>query len=362
MAGHETNQGNPGVSKVDVRESAHGAGSLLLEASLTDPSSPSSAGTASLVANAEKRHSPAADRFFRLLAGGNAVLVLIVLVGIIGSLIIGSVPIFAHEGLTFYTSSIWNPVTEHFGAVTPIVDTLLSSVLALLIGVPMSFGIALFLTEVAPKWLAGPVGTAVELLAAIPSIIYGMWGMFIFAPLYGTYGEGFLKSIFGGVPVLGKLFSGPTTGIDLSTAGFILALMIVPFISSMMRDVFKTVPAVLKESAYGLGCTRWEVVRNIVLPYTRTGVVGAVMLGLGRALGETMAVTFIIGGSFKLPVSLFSPGATISSTIANGYAEADTPVFTSALTALGLTLFIITFVVLTAARLMLMQAERRTSH
>lgn len=304
----------------------------------------------------------AADPLFRMIAKANALVVLIVLVGIIASLVIGSLPVFEAEGFGFYATSTWNPVTEVFGAVTPIVDTILSSILALIIGVPMSFGIAVYLTEVAPQWLARPVGMAIELLAAIPSIIYGMWGLFVFAPLYAKYVESSLKAGLRDIPVIGQLFSGPTTGVDLSTAGLVLALMIVPFISSMMRDVFKTVPAVLKESAYGLGCTRWEVVRNVVVPYTRTGVVGAIMLGLGRALGETMAVTFIIGGSFRLPTSLFSPGSTISATIANGYAEAVTVLHTSALTALGLTLFFITFVVLAAARLMLMRAAKQAAH
>jgi len=333
------------------------------DSTLSSGSSPSLDGVVeSLVDTQNASRFGGADLLFRLLAKGNALVVLVVLVGIIASLVIGSLPIFEAEGFGFYATSTWNPVTEVFGAVTPIVDTILSSILALVIGVPMSFGIAVYLTEVAPQWLARPVATAIELLAAIPSIIYGMWGLFVFAPLYAAYIEAPLKALFHDVPGVSQLFSGPTTGVDLSTAGFVLALMIVPFISSMMRDVFQTVPAVLKESAYGLGCTRWEVVRNVVLPYTRTGVVGAIMLGLGRALGETMAVTFIIGGSFRLPTSLFSPGSTISATIANGYAEAVTVLHTSALTALGLTLFFITLLVLTAARLLLMQADKRSAH
>ncbi len=328
----------------------------------TPPALASLVGSDSLVKEGAAARWFSPDALFRGIAKVNALVVLLVLVGIIASLTIGSIPILRHEGFGFFATSTWNPVTEVYGAITPIVDTILSSILALIIGVPLSFGVAVFLTEVAPQWLARPVGTAIELLAAIPSIIYGMWGLFVFAPLYAKYVEAPAKAALKGVPVVGSLFSGPTTGVDLSTAGLVLALMIVPFISSMMRDVFKTVPAVLKESAYGLGCTRWEVVMNVIIPYTRTGVVGAIMLGLGRALGETMAVTFIIGGSFRLPTSLFSPGTTISATIANGYAEAVTEFHTSALTALGLTLFFITFLVLTAARLMLMRANQPSTH
>ncbi|MGO4467342.1 phosphate ABC transporter permease subunit PstC, partial [Pseudoduganella sp. RAF53_2] len=224
---------------------------------------------------------------------------------------------------------------------------------------PVSFGIALFLTEICPVWLRRPLGTAVELLAGVPSIIYGMWGLFVFAPMFGTYVQPLLKATLGQLPWIGVLFSGPTMGIGMVTAGLILAVMIIPFISSVMRDVFEIVPAVLKESAYGLGCTRWEVVRKIVLPYTKTGVVGGVMLGLGRALGETMAVTFVIGNANELSGSLFAPGNSIASTLANEFAEASTPLHVSSLYALALFLFVITFIVLSAAKLMLMGMSRK---
>jgi len=229
----------------------------------------------------------------------------------------------------------------------------------LLIAFPISFGIALFLTEICPVWLRRPMGTAVELLAGVPSIIYGMWGLFVFAPLFGDYVQPLLKHTLGKLPIIGQLFSGPTMGIGILTAGLILAVMIIPFISSVMRDVFEIVPAVLKESAYGLGCTRWEVVRKVVLPYTKTGVVGGVMLGLGRALGETMAVTFVIGNANSLSWSLFSAGNSIASTLANEFAEAETPLHVSSLYALALILFVITFIVLSAAKLMLAGMSRK---
>jgi phosphate transport system permease protein len=232
-------------------------------------------------------------------------------------------------------------------------------VIALLIAFPISFGIALFLTEICPAQLKRPLGTAVELLAGVPSIIYGMWGLFIFAPMFGDYIQPFLKATLGKLPVIGQLFTGPTMGIGILTAGLILAVMIIPFIASVMRDVFEVVPAVLKESAYGLGCTKWEVMRKIVLPYTKTGVVGGVMLGLGRALGETMAVTFVIGNAQKLSWSLFAPGNSIASTLANEFAEAESTLHVSSLFALGLILFVITFIVLSAAKLMLMGLSRK---
>lgn len=314
------------------------------------------------VETSRSRSSVFGDRVFAWSTKGNAILVLVVLAAIMISLLIGSMPILRHEGVAFFVNAVWNPVTGHFGALVPVVDTLITAAIAMLLGIPVSFGIALFLNEVAPRWMAVPVGTAIEMLAAIPSIIFGMWGLFVFAPLYGSTVEEFLKSVFGDIPVIGALFQGPSMGIGISTAGIILAIMIVPFVASMMRDVFRSVPTVLKESAYGLGCTRWEVIRHVVLPFSRTGVVGAVMLGLGRALGETMAVTFVIGNSHQFTKSLFMPGATISSAIANEFVEADTPLHSSALVALGLTLFIITFVVLAFARYLLLRADRRAAH
>ena len=285
--------------------------------------------------------------------------VLLVLIGIIVSLIIGAIPAFREFGVGFITRVEWDPVNDQYGALIAITGTLVTSVIALLIAFPISFGIALFLTEICPVWLRRPMGTAVELLAGVPSIIYGMWGLFVFAPLFGDYVQPLLKSTLGALPVIGKLFSGPTMGIGMLTAGLILAVMIIPFISSVMRDVFEIVPAVLKESAYGLGCTKWEVVRKIVLPYTKTGVVGGVMLGLGRALGETMAVTFVIGNANTLSWSLFSAGNSISSTLANEFAEAANPLHVSSLFALALILFAITFIVLSAAKLMLAGMSRK---
>jgi phosphate transport system permease protein len=288
-----------------------------------------------------------------------ALSVLFVLVGIIASLFIGAVPALKEFGPAFITTVEWDPVNDQYGAAIAIVGTLVTSGIALLIAFPVSFGIALFLTEICPVWLRRPLGTAVELLAGVPSIIYGMWGLFVFAPLFGDYVQPLLKHSLGQLPWIGVLFQGPTMGIGILTAGLILAVMIIPFISSVMRDVFEIVPAVLKESAYGLGCTRWEVVRKIVLPYTKTGVVGGVMLGLGRALGETMAVTFVIGNANKLSASVFAPGNSIASTLANEFAEASSPLHVSSLYTLALILFVITFIVLSAAKLMLMGMSRK---
>jgi phosphate transport system permease protein len=285
--------------------------------------------------------------------------VLIVLVGIIISLIIGAAPAFQAFGPSFITTVEWDPVNDQYGALIAIVGTLSTSIIALIIAFPISFGIALFLTEICPVWLKRPLGTAVELLAGVPSIIYGMWGLFVFAPLFAETVQPFLKHTLGQLPVIGALFSGPTIGIGILTAGLVLAVMIIPFISSVMRDVFEIVPAVLKESAYGLGCTRWEVVRKIVLPYTKTGVVGGVMLGLGRALGETMAVTFVIGNANKLSWSLFAAGNSISSTLANEFGEAEKVLHVSSLYALALILFAITFIVLSAAKIMLAGMSRK---
>ncbi len=299
------------------------------------------------------------DWFFHKITMVFALTVLFVLVGIIISLINGALPALKEFGPAFVTTVEWDPVNDQFGAAIAIVGTLASAGIALLIAFPVSFGIALFLTEVCPVWLRRPLGTAIELLAGVPSIIYGMWGLFVFAPMFSEYVQPLLKSTLGALPWIGALFKGPTMGIGILTAGLILAVMIIPFIASVMRDVFEIVPAVLKESAYGLGCTRWEVVRKVVLPYTKTGVVGGVMLGLGRALGETMAVTFVIGNAAKLPTSLFSPGSSIASTLANEFAEASSKLHVSSLFALGLLLFIITFIVLSGAKLMLMGLSRK---
>jgi len=299
------------------------------------------------------------DWFFHKITMVFALTVLFVLVGIIISLINGALPALKEFGPGFVTAVEWDPVNDQFGAAIAIVGTLASAGIALLIAFPVSFGIALFLTEVCPVWLRRPLGTAIELLAGVPSIIYGMWGLFVFAPMFSEYVQPLLKSTLGALPWIGALFKGPTMGIGILTAGLILAVMIIPFIASVMRDVFEIVPAVLKESAYGLGCTRWEVVRKVVLPYTKTGVVGGVMLGLGRALGETMAVTFVIGNAAKLPTSLFSPGSSIASTLANEFAEASSKLHVSSLFALGLLLFIITFIVLSGAKLMLMGLSRK---
>jgi phosphate transport system permease protein len=288
-----------------------------------------------------------------------AAFVLVVLIGIIVSLAMGAAPAFREFGLGFITTNEWDPVNDKFGALIAITGTLVTSLIALAVAFPISFGIALFLTEICPGWLRRPLGTAVELLAGIPSIIYGMWGLFVFAPIFGDYVQPLLKKTLGVLPVIGPMFQGPTMGLGILTAGLILAVMIIPFISSVMRDVFEIVPSVLKESAYGLGCTRWEVVRKIVLPYTRTGVVGGVMLGLGRALGETMAVTFVIGNANELSWSLFAAGNSISSTLANEFAEASSPLHVSSLMALGLILFAITFIVLSAAKLMLAGMARK---
>ncbi|HUC60408.1 MAG TPA: phosphate ABC transporter permease subunit PstC [Alphaproteobacteria bacterium] len=295
------------------------------------------------------------DRLFYLTTLSFAILVLLILAGIMVSLAHGSWPAFHKLGFAFFYSSTWNPVTEVFGALPPIYGTLVTSIIAILIGVPISLGIVIVLTELAPDWLKRPISTAVELLAAIPSIIYGMWGLFVFVPFFKAYIQPGLGEILSPIPIVGALFSGPPFGVGILTAGIILAVMILPFISAVMRDVFETVPPMLRESAYGLGATTWEVVWNVILPYTRTSVVGAVMLGLGRALGETMAVTFVIGNSHDISASLFLPGATISSTIANEFTEAVGDVYSSSLIALGLTLFFITFVVLVIAKLMLKQ-------
>jgi phosphate transport system permease protein len=297
------------------------------------------------------------DVFFRRLTQSAAIIVLLILGGVIGSLIKGSIPAFQAFGLGFFTTQIWNPVTEKFGALAPIYGTVVTSVIAMAIAVPLGIGIAIFLTELCPPALRRPIGTAIELLAGIPSIIYGIWGLFVFAPFLQVYLQPFLIEIFSNVPVFNFLFAGPPYGIGILTASLILAIMVVPFVASTSRDVFDTVPPMLKESAYGIGCTTWEVVRNVVIPYARVGVLGGVMLGLGRALGETMAVTFVIGNAHKISASLLAPGTTISASIANEFTEAVDDLYTSSLIALGLILFMITFVVLAIARIMLMRLE-----
>ena len=284
-----------------------------------------------------------------------AALVFILIASILISLIIGAYPALEKFGLGFITSTEWNPVTENFGALVSIFGTLVTSTIAILLAIPLSFGIAVFITELSPPWLKRPVGTAIELLAAIPSIIYGMWGLFIFAPWFADNIQPWVSDNLGEIPLIGGLFQGPPMGIGMFTAGLILAIMIMPFITAMMRDVFEIVPSVLKESAYGLGATTWEVIWNVVLPYTRVGVVGSIMLGLGRALGETMAVTFVIGNAHNINASLFMPGTTISSTLANEFTEAVGDIYTSSLISLGLILFIITMIVLAAAKLLLLK-------
>jgi phosphate transport system permease protein len=299
------------------------------------------------------------DTAFRNLTRAAAMAVLVILGGIIISLVYGSLPALRTFGFSFLYVETWNPVTEKFGAIAPIYGTILTSFIAMLIAVPVGLFIALFLTELCPMWLRRPIGIAIELLAGIPSIIYGIWGLFVFAPFLQQYVQPFLISVFGHVPVLSTLFAGPPYGIGILTAGLILAIMVLPFITSISRDVFEAVPPVLKEAAYGLGCTTWEVARYVVLPFTRVGVIGGVMLGLGRALGETMAVTFVIGNAHRISGSILAPGTTISATIANEFTEAVGDLYTSSLIALGLILFVITFIVLAFARLMLMRLNAR---
>ncbi len=297
------------------------------------------------------------DTIFRLVTHGAALLVLGLLGAVVLSLIGGAMPALRTFGLAFFTVDDWNPVADTFGSIAPIYGTLVTSIIAMLIAVPIGFGIAIFLTELCPPVLRRPVGIAVELLAGIPSIIYGIWGLFVLAPWLQTTVQPALIYVFSGVPILSSLFAGPPFGIGVLTAAIILSIMVLPFITAVSRDVFETVPPMLKESAYGLGCTRWEVVWNIVIPFTRVGVIGGVMLALGRALGETMAVTFVVGNAQRLSVSILQPGTTISATIANEFAEATGGLYQSALIALGLLLFVLTFVVLALARLLLARLD-----
>ncbi|MCW7540790.1 phosphate ABC transporter permease PstC [Aquabacterium sp. A7-Y] len=307
-----------------------------------------------------RRGSPWADTFFSFLAHGAALLTLALLAGIIGSLMVGAAPAIEAYGLSFLWRSEWDPVQEQYGGLVMIYGTLMTSLIALLIAVPVSFGIALFLTELSPGWLRRPLGTAIELLAAVPSIVYGMWGLLVFGPILATYVQQPLQGVFGEMPFLGGLVSGPPVGIGILSAGIILAIMIIPFIASVMRDVFEVTPALLKESAYGLGSTTWEVVWKVVLPYTKTGVIGGIMLGLGRALGETMAVTFVIGNMNQLSsLSLFEPANSITSALANEFAEAAEGLHQASLIYLGLVLFFITFVVLSFSKILLMRLKQR---
>ncbi len=299
------------------------------------------------------------DRLFGWAALGAACLTLALLIGILGSLIFGAWPAIDKYGLSFLTRSVWDPVQEDFGGLVMIYGTLATSLIALLIAVPVSFGIALFLTELSPAWLKRPLGTAIELLAAIPSIVYGMWGLLVFGPILATYVQMPLQKVLTGVPYLGALVSGPPVGIGILSAGIILAIMIIPFIASVMRDVFEVTPPLLKESAYGLGSTTWEVMSKVVLPYTKAGVVGGIMLGLGRALGETMAVTFVIGNMNQLnSLSVFEAANSITSALANEFAEASSGLHQASLIYLGLVLYFITFVVLALSKVLLARMRR----
>ena len=305
------------------------------------------------------RSGPMADRIFGWLAKGAALLTLALLVAILISLTISAWPAIDRFGLGFLTSTNWDPVKEDFGGLVMIYGTLVTSLIALLIAVPVSFGIAIFLTEMAPAWLKRPLGTAIELLAAVPSIVYGMWGLLVFSPVLSTYVQQPLQAAFGGVPYIGALFAGPPVGIGILSAGIILAIMVIPFIAAVMRDVFEVTPPLLKESAYGLGATTWEVVSKVVLPYTKAGVVGGIMLGLGRAIGETMAVTFVIGNFNQLDsLSIFQAANSITSALANEFAEAGEGLHQGALMYLGLVLFFITFVVLTLSKVLLAQLKK----
>jgi len=300
-----------------------------------------------------------ADRLFRRIVAAAGVFVLITLAAVALTTLWGGREAFATFGFKFLVSSDWDTVGKQFGALAPVYGTLVTAAIALIIAVPVSFGIALYLTEIAPPWLRTPVASAIELLAGIPSIIYGMWGLFVFVPIMGRYIIPWLNDHVGEWPVIGGLFKGPPLGLGMLTAGIVLAIMIIPFISSVMREVFLTVPTRLKESAYALGSTTWEVAWDIVLPYTRTAVIGGIFLGLGRALGETMAVTFVLGNVHRLSLSLLEPGNSIAATIANEFAEADSEIFRSSLIALAFLLFVVTFIVLAIAKLMLRQMEKK---
>lgn len=312
-----------------------------------------------LPSNKPKSFGALPDKLFGFAAKSAAILTLVMLLGILLSLVVGALPAIQKFGFGFLTSSTWDPVKEDFGGLVMIYGTLATSFIALLIAVPVSFGIALFLTELAPSWLKRPLGTAIELLAAVPSIVYGMWGLLVFGPILATYVQQPLQALLKDIPFLGGLVSGPPVGIGILSAGIILAIMIIPFIASVMRDVFEVTPPMLKESAYALGATTWEVTSKVVLPYTKAGVVGGIMLGLGRALGETMAVTFIIGNTNQLnSLSVFEAANSITSALANEFAEAGAGLHQASLFYLGLVLFFITFVVLTLSKLLLTQLQK----
>lgn len=315
--------------------------------------------TADLTVRAQTaRRAGAGDTRFRLTSMAAAILVLLLFGGVIGALIHGAMPSFKAFGFGFITTEAWSPARDRFGALGPIYGTLVTSTIAMFIALPVGIGIAIFLTELCPRFLRRPIGIAIELLAGIPSIIYGIWGLFVFAPFFQAYVQEPVMMAVDGVPVLGTLFGGAPYGIGIFTAGLILSIMILPFIAAVTRDVLETVPSVLKEAAYGVGATQWEVMRKVALPFARTGVVGGAMLALGRALGETMAVTFVIGNAHRIAPSLFAPGTSISAAIANEFTEATGELYRSALIELGLLLFVITFIVLTCAQLLLMRLEK----
>jgi len=305
------------------------------------------------------RRASRGDARFRFMTWVSAALLLLIFIGVIGSLVVGAMPAIKAFGFGFLVTKSWNPAADRFGALPAIYGTLVTSVIAMVVAVPVGIGIAIFLTELCPRMLRRPIGIAIELLAGIPSIIYGIWGLFVFAPWFQAHVQLPVIEGVGDVPVIGTLFGGAPYGIGIFTAGLILSIMILPFISAVTRDVFETVPAMLKEATYGLGCTTWEVMWRVVLPFARSGVVGGAMLALGRALGETMAVTFVVGNAHTINSSLFAPGTTISATIANEFTEATTELYTSSLISLGLILFFITFVVLACAQLMLRSLEAR---
>jgi phosphate transport system permease protein len=299
------------------------------------------------------------ERYFHTATLAAALIVLALLGGVAVSLVHGAWPALSHFRLGFLTREVWNPVTDQFGALAPIYGTLMTSLLAMLLAVPIGFGVAVFLTELCPGWLRRPVGTAIELLAAVPSIIFGIWGLFVLAPILQRHVQPWLIEHAGVLPGIGRLFQGPPFGIGVLTAGLVLAIMVLPFIAAVMRDVFETVPDVLKESGYALGATTWEVIWQVIVPYSRVGMVGGIMLGLGRALGETMAVTFVIGNAHRVSASLLAPGTTISASIANEFTEAVGDLYTSSLIALGVLLFLITFTVIALARFLLLRLDRR---
>jgi phosphate transport system permease protein len=313
----------------------------------------------SVKVNLPSRRHRYADNVFRGVTRFFTVFVLLILAGIIVTLFSGSLPALREFGARFFITAEWNPVTDIYGGLVPIVGTLVTSLIAMAIAVPISFGIAVFLTHIAPPWLRRPLGVTIELLAAVPSIIYGMWGLFVLAPFLAADVYPWINDNLGQWPVIGQFFQGPPMGIGILTAGLILAIMVIPFISAVMRDVFQVVPVLLKESAFGLGSTTWEVVWHVVLPYTRVGVIGGVLLGLGRALGETMAVTFVIGNAHRLSASLLMPGNTISAALANEFTEAVGELYLSSLILLGMTLFGITFIVLSLSKLVLLRLEKR---